>query len=119
VNPGLSISTEKVYKRYDTKDIPPDAHPDTNLLIKALEKGDLHTFAKNMKNVLEYPVLENRYRVRELKTALASTDNVLGTLMSGSGSSVFALYATPSAAYLALNKFRKQHFFSVLIRMSP
>ncbi len=114
VNPGISISTEKIYKKYDSMEIPEEAHPDTNLLIKSLEKGDLYTLAKNMKNVLEYPVMDSKPNVKNLKIELYST-NCLGALMSGSGSSVFAIYNNKKEAHNALDYFRNQHYFSVLV----
>ncbi len=116
VNPGVFVSTEKVYQKYDTMHIPKDAHPDTNQLIKFLRQGDLHAFAKNMKNVLEHPVLESKSKVRNLKQEMMQT-GALGTMMTGSGSSIFSLFDDIKKAYAALEHFRKQHYFAVLINL--
>lgn len=116
VNPGVFVSTERTYKLYDEMDIPECAHPDNKLLINALRKGDLNTFARNMKNVLEYPVLSSKAKVQQLKNELLNTE-CLGAMMSGSGSSVFALYDNIKKAYSALEHFRKQHYFAVLINL--
>lgn len=116
VNPGTFLSTEKVYKTYDTLDIPEEAHPDTNLLVKALERGDLHTVAHNMKNVLEYPAFLLSDEVRMLKKELAAS-GALGALMTGSGATVFALYHSYGDAKRMLRKYRDQRFFSVLVNL--
>ena len=114
VNPGVFVSTEKVYHSYDSMNIPKDAHPDTDFLINCLKQGDFHSFAKNMKNVLEYPVLESKSKIRNLKQEMMQT-GALGTMMTGSGSSIFSLFDDVKKAYDALYHFRNQHYFAVLI----
>jgi 4-diphosphocytidyl-2-C-methyl-D-erythritol kinase len=116
VNPGVFVSTEKVYGKYDTMHIPKEAHPDTDLLIKLLKQGDLHAFARNMKNVLEYPVLDSKSKIKKLKQEMMQT-GALGTMMTGSGSSIFSLFDDIKEAYAALEHFRKQHYFAVLINL--
>ena len=41
----------------------------------------------------------------------------LGTMMTGSGSSIFSLFDDIKKAYAALEHFRKQHYFAVLINL--
>ncbi len=116
VNPGTFLSTEKVYKTYDAMDIPAEAHPDINSLVKALERSDLHYLAQNMKNVLEYPAFQLCGEVCSLKKELAAS-GALGALMSGSGATVFALYRSYTEAKRMLRKYREQRHFSVLVNL--
>ena len=114
INPNIFLSTERVYTRLDSMDIPSDAHPETTALIKALERGDLYYFAQNMKNVLEIPAFELQPELKKLKAEIA-TSGAIGTLMSGSGSTVFGLYAARDAAWKAMRKFRADGYFAVAL----
>lgn len=114
VNPNIFLSTERVYTRLDSIDIPNDEHPDTTALIKALEKGDLYYFAQNTKNVLEIPAFDLQPELKKLKAEIA-TSGAIGALMSGSGSTVFGLYAARDSAWKAMRKFREDGYFSVAL----
>lgn len=82
VNPNIFLSTERVYTKLDTMRISEESHPDTGLLIRALESGDFYTFAHNMKNVLEFPAFELEPQIKQLKRQISDTGAV-GSLMSG------------------------------------
>ncbi len=114
VNPNIFLSTERVYTMLDSMDIPIDAHPDTTALIKALERGDLYYFAQNMKNVLEIPAFEIQPELKKLKAEIA-TSGAIGTLMSGSGSTVFGLYTARDAAWKAMRSFRNDGYFAIAL----
>lgn len=112
INPNIFISTENVYHKLDQMKLSPESHPDTELLLKALRDEDLHTFAANMKNVLEHPAFEIEPKIMMLKKSVKAT-NPLGVLMSGSGSTVFAIYETRDEAYNAMKIFRNQGLYAM------
>ena len=111
VNPNIFLSTELVYKTLDEMDLPEEAHPDTDLLLKALEEQDFYTFAKNMKNVLEVPAFKLQPDVGLLKQDIAQRGAV-GAMMSGSGATVFGLYDDENKAKEAMAYYRSRKFFS-------
>ena len=113
VNPNIFLSTEKVYKALDEIEIPINAHPDTKLLINALEKQDLYTFAANMKNVLEQAAFKLCPQIRELKESILH-QGAIGAMMSGSGATVFGLFEEEEAAKKAMTFYREQRLFSTV-----
>lgn len=117
VNPNIFVSTEKVYSKFDSMRISAEAHPDTKFLIDALEKQDFYTFASNIKNVLEYPAFELEPQIKTLKKQISETGAV-GTLMSGSGSTVFGLYDSKDVCMKAMNHFRFNKYFAVALDLS-
>ena len=95
-----------------------ESHPDTGLLIRALESGDFYTFAHNMKNVLEFPAFELEPQIKQLKRQISDTGAV-GSLMSGSGSTVFGLYDSKETALRAMNSVTNAALQSRSISRSP
>lgn len=64
-------------------------HPNTDILINAINSGSLLKVSKNMKNVLENVTLKKHPLLRKIKNELIDF-GALGALMSGSGPSIFA-----------------------------
>lgn len=113
VNPNIFLSTEKVYKALDETEIPADAHPDTKLLINALETQDLHLFAANMKNVLELAAFQLCPQIGALKESILE-QGAIGAMMSGSGATVFGIFEEEAAAKKAMDFYREQRMFSTV-----
>lgn len=87
--PELFVSTKEIYEEIDSKQI--EKRPNNELLIKALKENDVDFVAKNMYNVLE-EVTKSKYPViKEIEDIMMDND-ALGSMMSGSGPTVFALY---------------------------
>lgn len=103
--PSVSVSTAFVYGNLKVAEI--EKHPDTPLLIEAIKKGDLETICCNMENVLEHVTEKTYPEIVKLKAALMA-EGAIGTLMSGSGSAVFAIFATKEAAQAASVQIKKQ-----------
>lgn len=89
VKPAFGVSTKEVYGNLDIKKI--FKHPDTEEIIRAMKNGDIHFVSRNMRNVLENVTLRKHYCLREIKQEFLKMD-AIGTLMSGSGPSVFAFF---------------------------
>ena len=89
VKPQISISTPWAYTELDESGI--NKHPDTDLLISALDRGDIKQLCSNMYNVFE-PVIAQKYPViNYIKNTLISK-GALGSIMSGSGPTVFGIF---------------------------
>lgn len=110
--PSISVSTAKVYNRFDINNV--KKHPDTKLLLDAIENGDFRTVAINMYNVLE-EVTSKRYMVISELEKKMSEYGAIGTMMSGSGPTVFGIfnnYKRAESAYKNLKKRNKQVFLT-------
>ena len=100
--PPMGVSTGEVYKRYDSlEDV---RHPDIDAQIEAIRRGDLAGMAGECGNVLEevtgamYPRIGEIERFFEKEGALVSK-------MSGSGPTVFAVFADKQEAARAAQAF--------------
>ena len=89
--PGFPISTPELFARIDDKKL--RCRPDTAGMVAALDAGDLPGVARRLYNVFE-EVLPQRQqkRVSELKTLLLN-GGAMGASMSGTGPTVFGLFA--------------------------
>ena len=88
VTPNVSISTALIYKKLDFAD--EVKHPEVDKVVKSLETGDIQLLTANLGNVLEEIVLQEFPIIADVKRYFASY-GLSANLMSGSGSSVFAL----------------------------
>lgn len=104
--PPIGLSTPKVFSEISAEKI--KLHPDTDGIIKSLDAGDLNGICKRMFNVLEpaaQSVLSksgNGNAVEELKEVFRN-HNACGTLMSGSGPTVFGIFEDIKDAKCAYN----------------
>ena len=102
VKPPVGVSTGEVYKRYDSLD--QVTHPDIDAQIRAIRNGDLAGMDGQCGNVLEevtgamYPMIGEIERFFENEGAMVSR-------MSGSGPTVFAVFADEKEAGRASNAF--------------
>lgn len=103
--PGISVSTKTVYEKFDALTEVP--HPDIDGLIQGLDVGDLRRVAASMGNVLEgvtigeYPVIE------EIKNVMKQ-EGALNAMMSGSGPTVFGIFADRRTAKKACYAIREK-----------
>ncbi|MFU0824901.1 4-(cytidine 5'-diphospho)-2-C-methyl-D-erythritol kinase [Clostridium sp.] len=89
VKPNFGVSTKEVYKNLDLNKV--YKHPDTKSLIKAIENDDIVYVSENMKNVLENVTLKKHVILKEIKEKMIR-GGALGSMMSGSGPSVFGFF---------------------------
>ncbi|MCT4607118.1 MAG: 4-(cytidine 5'-diphospho)-2-C-methyl-D-erythritol kinase [Marinisporobacter sp.] len=102
--PNISVSTANVYKNLDVNKI--EKHPDTDKILIALENKNLQTVLENLCNVLE-PVTERMHPiVRDIKRKMVEY-HALGSLMSGSGPTVFGIYKDYNKAKSAYENLSK------------
>jgi len=88
VFPGFPISTSWAYSRVDSG-LTPEWF-DIKILASALEHGDLSSLCKRLYNSFEYIVFKTYPELYEIKKKMMQS-GALGSLLSGSGSSLFAI----------------------------
>lgn len=87
-NPGIGVSTEYAYSKLkleQKKDI------DVSKLISCMDIKDLKCVGSSLENIMEEPIIEENTIIKEIKDNMLAS-GALGTLMSGSGPTVFGLY---------------------------
>ena len=103
--PPINVSTKEVYEALDSREI--TEHPDVDGMIRAIREKDLKGIADRLGNVLadvtqpKYPVIGE---LRELMMA----QGALGSLMSGSGPTVFGIFSSEEAAQAGAEQIRKK-----------
>lgn len=102
--PDYGISTPYVYKNLRLDSNTP--HPDTQSVIKAIQQNDLSLLGKASGNVLETVVCKEYPEIEEYKQIMKNHDAVY-SLMSGSGSSVFGVFANIQLAENAAKELKK------------
>lgn len=104
VMPEFSVSTEWVYKNYSMEK--QKEHPDTEKLVNAVKFRDVPTVAREMRNVLESVTAAEYPEINGIKDLLIKL-GALGSMMSGSGPSVFGLFESTEKAGAAFNELKK------------
>lgn len=106
VKPPISVSTKYVYEK-----LYPDTfvkHPDIDLMIKAIEEGNLSELASGMDNILQSVTIGEYPVIRELKEKMKD-QGALTALMSGSGPTVFGIFKDVAPATEAMHYFKNKH----------
>lgn len=101
--PPVGMSTAAVYKAIDAFDS--YDHPNTEAMIKAIEDDSISDVAKNLSNVLENASIPMCRMIAELKDTLNEC-GALGSLMSGSGPTVYGLFNDKQTAENAADVIR-------------
>ncbi|HYE81397.1 MAG TPA: 4-(cytidine 5'-diphospho)-2-C-methyl-D-erythritol kinase [Clostridia bacterium] len=96
--PAVSISTKEVYEGLQLESI--EKRPDIKDMIRCMEDRDLEGIAVNMCNVLETVTVKKCPQIEELKGKLVEY-GALGSMMSGSGPTVFGIFKDNASAYNA------------------
>ena len=95
LKPEESVSTPLAYKTFDTAPIIP---PTPDQMVQALEDGNVAAVGAALYNNLAPAAMQIEPQVQAVYKALAKTSGVYGALVSGSGSTVFALCETDERA---------------------
>jgi len=103
VNPPYLVSTKEVYSRLNVKTI--QKRPDTCAMVEYIEQQDIEKIAAGLCNVLEEVTLKLHPELDIIKRQLLS-QGALGSLMSGSGPTVFGLFESVQEAKRAADKLK-------------
>ena len=108
VNPRFGVSTPGAFRRL--ADYPEAITGDESLgakLIESLRKDDLATASKRFYNSLEAPVFP-KYPLLRIYREFLEDNGAVAAMMSGSGSTTFALTSSPAAAEELQSCFRRR-----------
>ena len=98
-NPGIGIPTAYAYQKLKSL----DHRIDIEGMISSLEKDDIKSVAEKMGNTMEEPMIEEYPIIGVIKEVMLK-NGALGSLMSGSGSTVFGLYDDEEKMKIAQKK---------------
>ena len=96
--PPFPISTADAYRAIDSAAVL--AHPDTDGMCRALEQADFAGVCARLHNVMEVVAAPAHPQIGEIRAVLRA-HGADGTLMSGSGPTVFGLFSEESRARAA------------------
>ena len=97
------VSTKRVYETLRVNQIA--KHPDIDGMMAALEQGDIERVANYLENVMEAVTVKENSIIAEIKTMMTQ-QGAYNALMSGSGPSVFGIFAKEEEAQAAAKHIR-------------
>ena len=103
--PQISVSTKAVYGKLRVNELAPEEHPDIDGMMAAIKNGDLDGVIGRLGNVLETVTVPDHPEIAEIKEIMVE-NGACGSLMSGSGPTVFGLFTNPKAAAKAHEEMR-------------
>ncbi|MBU5486154.1 4-(cytidine 5'-diphospho)-2-C-methyl-D-erythritol kinase [Clostridium sp. MSJ-11] len=111
VKPNFGVSTKDVYEEIDKITI--NDHPNMNRILNYINENNLEDLSKNMINVLELVTLDKYPELLEIKRDMKNLGSI-GTLMSGSGSTIFGFFENYQFAERCYN-FMKDKYDEVFL----
>ena len=115
--PPISVSTKFVYENLHANDLKPEEHPKVDIQLEALTEGNLEKLVANMGNVLERVTVPEYPVINEMKQMMLD-GGALGSMMSGSGPTVFGIFTNYVQAREAYRKI-EQSGLSKQIYLTP
>ncbi len=106
VKPDFGESTGGVYTALDA--ICDPLHPDIDAMQEAIMEGDIHRLGKVMGNILEEVVFEKSPKLEKIKEDIIRCGS-LGALMSGSGATVYGIFAGQQEAKKAEERIKEKY----------
>lgn len=113
--PNLFVSTKEVYEGLDLQNI--KNRLDNKFLIECLKKGNINLLATNMVNVLETVTSKMHEEIKDIEKVMLE-NNALGSMMSGSGPTVFGLFDKEEDALSAKGELLKKYNQVYVVRSS-
>ena len=107
INPGFEIPTKWAYNNLDLGLIKREKN-NTITMLKALKKGGLEGIAKNLFNSFEELIIKKYPEIGKIKDRLIE-EGALGTLMSGSGPTVFGIAQNKEQALKIYEKLKSEY----------
>jgi len=106
IKPPFGVSTKEVYKNFDLSRV--IFHPRIEELIEKMESDDIYFVANNMKNLLENVTLKKHRVISSIKEEVKLNGSI-GTMMSGSGPTVFAFFDDMLKAQMCYDNMKKKY----------
>lgn len=101
--PPFSVATAKIYSRMNGGDLP--VHPDTNGMIEALKESNYSGICHRLYNVMEDVTGSDHEEIGQIEDIMLEC-GCDGTVMSGSGPTVFGLFTNEDKANHAVNRLK-------------
>lgn len=98
-NPGFEISTQYAYSKLDLQ----SKRIDTEKLVEYIKKADKLEVARHMENKMEKAIIKKYPIIGDIKEAMIK-NGALGSLMSGSGPTVFGIFEDSEGVEFARKK---------------
>ena len=116
--PGISVSTKFVYENLHANDLKPEQHPDVDSMIEAMRQKDLGLLCSRIGNVLETVTIPAYPVINEIKRTMMD-NGAIGSMMSGSGPTVFGIFDSPAAAKQAVKAVRAAKLAKQIFLTTP
>ncbi|MHB1484554.1 MAG: 4-(cytidine 5'-diphospho)-2-C-methyl-D-erythritol kinase [Saccharofermentanales bacterium] len=117
VKANFGVSTQWVFKKLKMESLSGSPgygavrRPDTQMVVRDIEEKNIHGLFMNTANVLESVTIPEYPVIALIKSALADL-GASGSMMSGSGPSVFGMFETDDEARIAAKKLKEMPGFS-------
>lgn len=102
IKPPYAVSTKEVYSRLNIKNI--QNRPNTKAMLESIKRQDIQGIAHGLCNVLEEVTFTLHPELKNIKEQLLKR-GALGSLMSGSGPTVFGIFESKKEAFRAAQEF--------------
>lgn len=106
VKPQEGVSTAEIYNAIDTAENL--THPDTKGVIEAISQGDIDMLCAKMGNIMETVTAKKNKHIMGIKEKMLSL-GAMGSIMSGSGPTVFGIFKDVETAKKAHDFFREKY----------
>ena len=103
--PDINVSTKFVYENLHIERV--KDHPDIDGMVQAIREGDLKGITDRMANVLETVTVKEYPIIEEIKKQMMES-GAENALMSGSGPTVFGVFAEEAKAREAMEKIQRK-----------
>ena len=104
--PVTGVSTAKVYKSLKLDCV---KHPDIDAILRGIENGSIREVADNLGNVLETVTVPENPVIEDIKNLMLENGSI-GSLMSGSGPTVFGLFTSDDEAKAAFDAVKRSGY---------
>ena len=103
--PSINVSTKFVYENLHLDQLSPADHPNIDGILTAIRDGQISGIAENLGNILETVTIKEYPIIQEIKDTMLRY-GAIGSLMSGSGPTVFGLFPDQETATTAYEHMR-------------
>lgn len=102
--PDINVSTKYVYEHLDAEGV--EEHPDIYGMMEAIYQGNLEGIVDRLGNVLEVVTVKKYTIIEDIKKEMLSF-GAMGSLMSGSGPTVFGIFEKEEDAKKAMEHIKE------------
>ena len=111
--PNMGISTREAYKNLNLDDT--REKMDIQVLIEALKSGEIYAIGKSLYNIFEEGIFNRYPMVKDIKDKMLQY-GALGSIMTGTGPTVFGIFKDYEKAKSAYTNFLKYYRQTYLVR---